>query len=124
MLCPVLALRLYFEATQDFRQLFVCYGGNNRGHALSKLRLSHWVVEAIKKAYDIAGKPAPSEVICRSTRGAATSWAAIRGVSLSVVCAAASWTAPRTFSRFYRLTVASGSTLVSAILPLASTVDQ
>ena len=123
-LCPVRALRLYVQATQDIRraeQLFVCYGGNSRGCALSKQRLSHWVVDAIKTAYEAAGKPAPSEVVCHSTRGVATSWAAMRGVSLADVCAAASWTAPCTFARFYRRDVASGSSLASAILPLAAT---
>ena len=126
LLCPVRALRLYIQATQVFRrseQLFVCYGGRNKGCALSKQRLSHWVVDTIKKAYEVAGKPVPSDIICHSTRGVATSWAAMRGVSLADVCAAASWTAPCTFSRFYRLDVASGSSLASAILPLAAPAD-
>ena len=124
--CPVRALRLYIQATQDFRrseQLFICYGGKTKGCALSKQRLSHWVVDTIKKAYQVAGKPVPSDIICHSTRGVATSWAAMRGVSLADICAAASWTAPCTFSRFYRLDVASGSTLASAILPLAAPAD-
>ena len=126
LLCPVRALRLYIQATQGFRrseQLFVCYGARNRGCALSKQRLSHWVVDTIRKAYEVAGKPAPSDIICHSTRGVATSWAAMRGVSLTDVCAAASWTAPCTFSRFYRLDVASGSSLASAILPLAAVAE-
>ena len=127
LLCPIRALRLYIEATQGFRlseQLFVCFSGRNKGRALSKQRLSHWVVEAIKQAYKAKGLSAPSDVICHSTRGMATSWAAMRGVSLSEICAAASWQTPCTFSRFYRLNVASESTLASAILPLASTSSQ
>ena len=126
LLCPVRALRLYIQATQGIRrseQLFVCYGGKSKGCALSKQRLSHWVVDAIKKAYEVADQPAPSEVICHSTRGVSTSWAAMRGVSLADVCAAASWATPCTFSRFYCFDVASGSSLTSALLPLAAAAD-
>ena len=124
LVCPVRALRLYVQATQGFRrseQLFVCYGGKNRGCALSKQRLSHWVVDTIKKAYEVADIPLPSGVTCHSTRGISTSWAAMEGVSLTDVCAAACWSTPSTFARFYRLDVASGSSLASAILPLAAT---
>ncbi len=49
-LCPVCALRLYVDRTQSFRtsyQLFVCYGGQQKGKAVSKQRLAHWIVDAI-----------------------------------------------------------------------------
>ncbi len=62
---------------------------------------------------EAAGKAAPSDVICPSTRRVATSLVAMRGVS-----------APCTFSRFYHLNVASRPTLASAFLPLASAVDK
>ncbi|XP_061589562.1 LOW QUALITY PROTEIN: nucleolar protein 14 [Cololabis saira] len=122
LLCPVRALWLYLQATQSFRrseQLFVCYRGAHKGRALSKQRLSHWIVDTIKQAYDVAGRPAPSGVVCHST----TSWAAMKGVALSEIFAAASWTGPCTFSRFYRLNAASGPTLALAVLPLASAAD-
>ena len=60
MLCPVRALRAYIAATAGIRQseqLFVCHGGPNRGSALSKQRLSHWVVDTIKHAYVASGRP-------------------------------------------------------------------
>ena len=63
LLCPVRALRLYIGTTQSFRrteQLFVCFDGKNKGHALCKQKLSHWIVETIKQAFDVAGKPVPS----------------------------------------------------------------
>ncbi|CAM4452425.1 unnamed protein product [Leuciscus chuanchicus] len=50
LLCPVRALRAYVDRMQCFRtsdQLFVCYGGKLKGKALSKQRLSHWIVEPL-----------------------------------------------------------------------------
>ncbi len=54
LLWPVHALRIYVDRTQSFRtsdQLFVCFGGQQNGKALSKQRLAHWIVEAIVLAY-------------------------------------------------------------------------
>nr|XP_054597211.1 uncharacterized protein LOC107396174 [Nothobranchius furzeri] len=124
LLCPVRALQLYIVATNTVRQsnqLFVCHGGVNRGRALSKQRLSHWVVDAIAMAYAAVGAVAPPGIVCHSTRSVATSWAAMRGVPLADVCAAASWATPCTFARFYRLNVGHGSALAAAVLPLAAT---
>ncbi|KAL0179569.1 hypothetical protein M9458_025011, partial [Cirrhinus mrigala] len=45
LLCPVRALRW----TSD--QLFVCYGGQQKGNAISKPRMAHWIVDAIILAY-------------------------------------------------------------------------
>jgi hypothetical protein len=50
LLCPVRALRAYLDRMQCFRtsdQLLVCYGGKLKGKAVSKQRLSHWIVDAI-----------------------------------------------------------------------------
>ncbi len=44
LLCPVRALRIYVDRTQSFRtsdQLFVCFGGQQKGRAVSKQRLAH-----------------------------------------------------------------------------------
>lgn len=86
----VQSLKFFISATMDLRhsdQLFVCNSGKNRGLALSKQRLS-WVVETIKQVYVGSGRPTPSEVKCHSTRHIATSWAAVKEVSLSEICAA------------------------------------
>ncbi len=43
LLCPVRALRIYVDRTQSFRtsdQLFVCFGGQQKGKAVSKQRLA------------------------------------------------------------------------------------
>ena len=120
MLCPVRALKAYIAATASFRQseqLFVCHGGPNRGCALSKQRLSHWVVDAIKHAYGASGRPPPSGVRCHSTRSITTSWAALRGVPLEAICAAASWATPDTFTRFYRVNVADHYPMEAVLRP-------
>ncbi len=125
LLCPVRALRLYIAATAGIRQsdqLFLCYGGPRKGCALSKQRLSHWVVDVITHAYKRSGRPVPSGVRCHSTRAVSTSWAALRGVPLEDICGAASWASPNTFARFYRVNVASPHPL-GVVLGLDSAVS-
>ncbi|KAI2643946.1 ORF V: Enzymatic polyprotein [Labeo rohita] len=92
LLCPVRALRIYLERTQPFRrseQLFVCYGGQQKGKAVSKQRISHWLVDAIRVAYQARGLPCPLEVRAHSTRGVAASAALANGASLTDICRAA-----------------------------------
>lgn len=123
-LCPVRALRTYIDRTQTVRscdQLFVCFANPARGKALSKQRLSHWIVEAISLAYGSRGLPLPHGVRAHSTRGMATSWALFKGVPISDVCAAASWSSPHTFVRFYRLDVTAPS-VAQSVLSAGSTV--
>ncbi|KAL0163506.1 hypothetical protein M9458_039259, partial [Cirrhinus mrigala] len=106
LLCPVRALRIYMERTQPFRrseQLFVCYGGQQKGKAVSKQRISHWLVNAIRMAYLARGLPCPLEVRAHSTRGIAASAALANGASLADICRAAGWATPNTFARFYNL---------------------
>ncbi|KAI2667192.1 ORF V: Enzymatic polyprotein [Labeo rohita] len=58
LLCPVRALRIYVDHTRHFRrteQLFVCFGGQQKGNAVSKQRLAHWVVDAISLSYQNQG---------------------------------------------------------------------
>ncbi len=62
LLCPVRALRHYVDRTQSFRtsdQLFVCHGGRQKGNAVSKQRMAHWIVDAITLAYQAQGVPCP-----------------------------------------------------------------
>ncbi|CAM4416232.1 unnamed protein product [Leuciscus chuanchicus] len=107
LLCPVHALRAYIDRTRCFRtsdQLFVCYGGKLKGKALSKQRLSHWIVDAIALAYQQQGRPCPLGVTAHSTRSVASSWAS-HGASLTDICRAAGWATPNTFVRLYNLRV-------------------
>ena len=110
LLCPVRALRAYIRATKRIRrseQLFLSHSGPKKGHALSKQRLSHWIVETISQAYEADNQPVPAGIRCHSTRSVATSWAALKGVPLGDICAAASWASASTFARFYRVNVAT-----------------
>ncbi len=89
LLCPVRALRLYTDRTQSLRtsdQLFVCYGGQQKGKAVSKQRMAHWIVDAITLAYQAQGVPCPLRLRAHSTRGVASSWALARGASLTDIC--------------------------------------
>ncbi len=93
---------------------FLCVmGAARRGTAVLKQRLSNWVVEVITMAYK---KALPGSVSCHSTRSVLTSWAAFRGVSMADICAAATWTSPCTFARFYKLNIATLHTVSSAVL--------
>ncbi len=105
LLCPVRALRIYVDRTRSVRsseQLFVCHGGQQKGKAVSKQRLAHWIVEAVALAYQYQGEPCPLGVRSHSTRSVASSHAL---VSLADICRAAGWATPNTFARFYNLRV-------------------
>ncbi len=78
LLCPVRALRIYVTRTRSVRsseQLFVCHGGQQKGKAVSKQRLAHWIVEAVALAYQSQGEPCPLGVRAHSTRSVASSHA-------------------------------------------------
>ncbi len=108
LLCPVRALRIYVDRTRSVRsseQLFVCHGGQQKGKAVSKQRLAHWIVEAVALAYQSQGEPCPLGVRAHSTRSVASSHALVHGPSLADICRAAGWSTPDTFARFYNLRV-------------------
>ncbi len=108
LLCPVRALRIYVDRTRSFRsseQLFVCHGGQQKGKAVSKQRLAHWIVEAVALAYQSQGKPYPLGVRAHSTWSVASSHALEHGASLADICRAAGWATPNTVARFYSLRI-------------------
>ena len=118
-LCPVRALRCYVTATAELRrsdQLFVCFSPGKLGSPLSKQRLSQWFIEVVKAAYDQAGQTLPPLITGHSLRSVATSWAALKGTPLSEICAAATWSSPCVFSRFYRVNVAAPHSLAATVL--------
>ncbi len=115
LLCPVCPLHIYVDRTQSFRisdQLFVCFGGQQKGKAVSKQRLAHWIVEAIVLAYQARCLPCPLGVRAHSTRGVASSWALARGASIADICKAADRATPNTFTRFYNLRIEPVSSCV------------
>ncbi len=116
--CSALSLHIYVDCTQSFRtsyQLFVCFRGQQKGKAVSKQRLAHWIVEAIVLAYQARGLPFPVGVRAHSTRGIASSWALARGTSIADICRAAGWATPNTFARFYNLHIEPVSSRVLAL---------
>ncbi len=76
--------------------------------------LSHWIVNTISESY--SRQNLPGNLVAHTTRSVATSWAALKGVPLSEICAAAAWSAPCKFSRFYRVNVVSLAPLSSTVL--------
>ncbi len=115
LLCPVRALRQYVDRTRSFRtseQLFVCYGGQQKGNAVSKQRMAHWIVDTITLPYEAQGVPCPLRLHAHSTRGVASSWVLARGASLADICRAAGWATPNTFAKFYSLRVEPVSSCV------------
>ncbi len=79
-------MRHYVDRTQSFRtsdQLFVCHGGRQKGNAISKQRMAHWIVDAITLAYQAQGVPCPFRLRAHSTRSVASSWALACGASLT-----------------------------------------
>ncbi|KAK2901343.1 hypothetical protein Q8A67_009458 [Cirrhinus molitorella] len=118
LLCPVRALHVYVDRTRSFRrseQLFVCFGGQQKGNAVSKQRLAHWVADAITLAYEAQGEPCPLGVRAHSTRSVASSYALAHGASLADICRAAGWATPNTFARFYNLRVEPVSSRVLVV---------
>ncbi len=116
--CPVRALRIYIDRSASFRQsdqLFVCYGGCTKGRAVSKQRISHWIVDAITAAYTSQGLECPLHIRGHSTRAIASSWAWSRGMSIQDICVAAGWSSQNTFARFYRLDVQSFASQVLSV---------
>ncbi len=106
LLCPVRALRIYFERSAPFRhteQLFVSFGNRTKGHPVTKQRFSKWIVDAVMLAYSSLGLQCPIGVRAHSTRCIASSWAWSSGVSITEICTAAGWATPSTFARFYNL---------------------
>ncbi len=115
LLCPVRALQQYEDRTQSFRtseQFFVCYGGQQKGKAVSKQRMAHWIVDAITLAYEVQGAPYRLRLHAHSTRGVASSLVLARGTSLADICRAVGWATPKTFPRLYSLRVESVSSCV------------
>lgn len=93
----------------------------SRTQPLSKQRLLHWVVEVITHTYTSNKYPVPLGVRCHSTRSISTSWAALKGVLLSDICAAATWSSTNTFARYYRVNVAASGNIGTAVLSGPST---
>ncbi len=120
------ALKGYLRATENLRhsdQLLICYGGPKKGQPLSNQRLSYWVVGVIVQTYKANNLKVPAGIRCHSTRSISTSLTALKGVPLIDICAAANWSSADTFSRYYRVNVATSDTIERAVLLGSLTPD-
>ncbi len=103
------------DHTRSFRsseQLFVCHGGQQKGKAVSKQRLAHWMVDAVTLAYQSQGELCPLGLRAHSTRSVASSHALAHSASLADICRVAGVATPNTFARFYSLCVEPVSSCV------------
>lgn len=82
------------------------------------------MVEVIIQAYKVNNLNVPAGIRCHSTKSISTSWAALKGVPLWDICAAANWSSADTFSRYYRVNVATSDTMERAVLLGSSTTDR
>lgn len=76
-----------------------------------------WLVEATALASSSQGWRPPEGLRAHPTRSLAPSWALFRGVDLQEICAAARWSSPLTFVRFYMLDVSAPSVPRAVLLP-------
>ena len=76
------------------------YRRRSPGLAISSERLAHWLVDTVTEAYTRANKLVP-KLTAHSTRGLATSVAALSGLDSEVIRRTASWKGDHTFKRHY-----------------------
>lgn len=106
LLCTVHALWIYLDRTENFRcseQLYVCFRGQQKGEAVSKKRIAHWIVEASSLAYRAQSIPYTLRVQAHSTRCVASSWALANCASLTGICRTDGWAIANTLTRYYNL---------------------
>ena len=117
-LCPVRALDAYVTRTAPTRkdqQLFVGYGEPKVGQKVSSQTVMHWLCEGITLAYTGAGMGPPGKVKGHSTRAIGASAALFKGTTVGDICAAATWSSPSPFQRFYLRDMASTSVAHSVL---------
>lgn len=85
----ILTARLSFDRLTSSSYATVAVLRDER--AVSKQRLSYWILDAIALAYAIQEQDSDFNVRAHSTRAVASSWAWSKGMSIQDICFAASW---------------------------------
>ena len=123
LLCPCRALLAYRArsaayASDGVSQLFVTFGGRNRGSPATKHTVAGWLTRTIRAAYAEAGMTPPKGAKAHQTRSQAASWADLAGASIDSILRAATWSSGNTFASHYQLDLAarSRSTFGRAVL--------
>lgn len=114
LLCPCRALRMYLARSRgyiapDVDNLFVTFGGREKGKAASKHTISGWLTRTIRTAYEHAGRTPPKGAKAHQTRSQAASWAELAGASADSILRAATWSSGNTFAAHYALDLAARS---------------
>ncbi|XP_077138947.1 uncharacterized protein LOC143804593 [Ranitomeya variabilis] len=116
----------YLEATSSWRKdsnLFILFGGKNRGKKASKTSIARWITSIISKAYTSEGIDCAVGIKAHSTRAVSASWAERVGASLDQICKAATWARVNTFCKHYKLDVLAahqtsfGRKVLQAVVP-------
>ncbi len=103
-LCPVRAVRHYFNMTAghrgDRKKLFIPVVGNGE---VSKATISRWIALAVRRAYQGLSKQklASLKINAHEVRAVSTSWAFFNHLPLTNILNAACWKSHSTFTRFY-----------------------
>ncbi len=92
-------LQLTGHKASGLRPALVCHGGRQKGNAVSKQRMAHWIVDAITLAYQAQGVPCPFRLRAHSNEKCSVLLGAGSGTSLTDICRAAGWATPNTFAR-------------------------
>ena len=99
-LCPVECLKAYRKRTKEYRktpehqQLFISYQAPHKPVASSTI--ARWIKQILE-----ASGVSMGEFSAHSTRGAASTAAALSGLSTQQIMARAGWSSEDTFSRHY-----------------------
>ena len=110
-LCPVRALRYYFDRTSDLRQskelVFVSFK-KGFDKDISPATISSWIKQTVILCYELSDQQAHTlhQVKAHDVRAFAASKAFQSGVSLEQILAACHWRSHNTFTQFYLKDVA------------------
>ncbi|XP_075772102.1 uncharacterized protein LOC142824233 [Pelodiscus sinensis] len=100
------ALAFYIDRTRAWRKtdrLIVSIADRSKDNAFSSQRLSNIIVSCITMCHTMRNKPLQTVPRAHSTRAMATSTAFARGVSLSEICRAATWSSNLPFVNHYAI---------------------
>lgn len=88
MECSSDAWLSHFLNFRQSEQLFVWFGGQQKGISVSKQRMDHWIVDAMLRAYQVQDVPCPLGVRAHSTCCIADTSAVAHGSSREDICRA------------------------------------
>ena len=96
----------YVRCSSDYRQdgtarLFIAYSGRVKGKPIFNQRLSNWLVECIKFAYDKHDFPVPERVKGHQTHKMEVTYADMADADAQIICEATTWQNTNTFAKFY-----------------------